>query len=163
MADGSASGSKILAAYRARTPRAAELNREAVTLLPSGIVHDSRRTGPYSIYGDRALGSHKWDIDGNEYIDYYGGHGSLILGHQHPQVLAAIQAQLGKGMHLAAANALEVEWARRIKQMVPSAEKVRSESEARGVSLSSGFFTCPRAGRAATSRSKRVRPSMRDG
>src|SRR5512134_2628164 len=80
MADGSTSESQILAAYRARTPRAAELNREALTLLPSGIVHDSRRTWPYSIYGDRASGSHKWDVDGNEYIDYYGGHGSLILG-----------------------------------------------------------------------------------
>ena len=152
MADGSAGESKILAAYRARTPRAAELNREAVRLLPSGIVHDSRRTWPYSIYGDRAQGSHKWDIDGNEYIDYYGGHGSLILGHQHPQVLAAIQAQLGKGMHLAAANELEVEWARRIRQMVPSAEKVRftaSGTEATQLAI--------RLARAATGRPRIVR------
>ena len=152
MADGSATESNILAAYRARTPRAAELNREAVKLLPSGIVHDSRRTWPYSIYGDRAQGSHKWDIDGNEYIDYYGGHGSLILGHQHPQVLAAIQMQLGKGMHLAAANALEVQWARRITQMVPSAEKVRftaSGTEATQLAI--------RLARAATGRPHVVR------
>ena len=152
MADGSASESKILAAYRARTPRAAELNREALTLLPSGIVHDSRRTWPYSIYGERAQGSHKWDIDGNEYIDYYGGHGSLILGHQHPQVLAAIQAQIGKGMHLAAANELEVQWARRIRQMVPSAEKVRftaSGTEATQLAI--------RLARASTGRTRIVR------
>ena len=128
MADGHAVESKIVAAYRARTPRAAELARKALGVLPSGIVHDSRRTLPYSIYGDRALGSRKWDVDGNEYVDYYGGHGALILGHQHPQVVAAIQAQLGKGMHLAAANELEVEWAQRIRRMIPSAERVRFTS-----------------------------------
>src|SRR5688572_2841550 len=121
MADGVAGESKILSAYRARTRRAAELHRKAVGLLPSGIVHDSRRTLPYGIYGDRALGSHKWDVDGNEYVDYYGGHGALLLGHQHPKVLEAIQAQLGKGLHLAAANELEIEWARLIQEMIPSA------------------------------------------
>lgn len=117
--------SKIVDAYRARTVRSAARYQEAVTLLPSGIVHDSRRTWPYGLYVDRALGSRKWDIDGNEYIDYYGGHGSLLLGHQHPAVVAAAQAQLQKGMHFAASQELEVEWARLICQMVPSAERVR--------------------------------------
>ena len=128
MADNQAGESKILATYRARTPRAAELNRRARGALPGGIVHDSRRMSPYGIYGDHALGSHKWDIDGNEYVDYYGGHGSLLLGHQHPEVLAAIQKQLGKGMHLAAAHELEVEWAELIQKMIPSAERVRFTS-----------------------------------
>lgn len=152
MADGSATESKILAAYRARTPRAEALARQARDVLPSGIVHDSRRTWPYSIYGDRAQGSHKWDVDGNEYVDYYGGHGSLLLGHQHPQVVAAIQAQLGKGMHLAAANELEIEWARRIQALVPSAERVRftaSGTEATQLAI--------RLARAATGRTRIVR------
>jgi glutamate-1-semialdehyde 2,1-aminomutase len=120
--------SKILATYRARTPRAAALNRKALELLPSGVVHDARRTLPYGIYGERALGSRKLDIDGNEYVDYYGGHGSLLLGHQHPDVLKAIEMQLAKGLHLAAANALEVEWAQLIQDMMPSAERVRFTS-----------------------------------
>ncbi|RPI47591.1 MAG: aspartate aminotransferase family protein [Betaproteobacteria bacterium] len=144
--------SRILAAYRARTPRAAELARQARDLIPSGIVHDSRRTWPYSIYGDRAAGSRKWDVDGNEYVDYYGGHGSLILGHQHPKVIAAIEAQLRKGMHLAAANELEVEWARRIQALVPSAERVRftsSGTEATQLAI--------RLARAATGRGRIVR------
>jgi len=152
MADGSATESKILAAYRARTPKAEALSRQARDLIPSGIVHDSRRTWPYSIYGDHAQGSHKWDVDGNEYVDYYGGHGSLILGHQHPKVVAAIQAQLGKGMHLAAANELEIEWARRIQALVPSAERVRftsSGTEATQLAI--------RLARAATGRTRIVR------
>ena len=128
MADSHAGESKIVATYRARTRRAAELHRKARDVLPGGIVHDSRRMSPYGIYGDRALGSRKWDVDGNEYVDYYGGHGSLLLGHQHPKVLEAVQAQLGKGMHLAAAHELEVEWARLVREMVPSVERVRFTS-----------------------------------
>ena len=104
MADGAARESKIVATYRARTRRAAELYRRAREVLPGGIVHESRRMWPYGVYGDRALGSRKWDVDGNEYVDYYGGHGSLLLGHQHPAVLEAIERQLRKGMHLAAAH-----------------------------------------------------------
>lgn len=152
MANDGAVESKIVAAYRARTPRAAELNRKALELLPSGIVHDSRRTLPYSIYGDRASGSRKWDVDGNEYVDYYGGHGALLLGHQHPQVLEAISKQLAKGMHLAAANELEIEWARCISQMIPSAERVRftsSGTEATQLAM--------RLARAATGRTQIVR------
>ncbi len=152
MADGMAGESKIIAAYRARTPRAAELHRKARGLLPSGIVHDSRRTLPYGIYGDRAAGSRKWDVDGNEYVDYYGGHGALLLGHQHPEVLKAMQAQLGKGLHMAAANELEVEWASLIQAMVPSAERVRftsSGTEATQLAI--------RLARAATGKAKIVR------
>ncbi len=152
MADDHRSESKILATYRARTPRAAELYRKARGVLPGGIVHDSRRMSPYGIYGDHALGSRKWDIDGNEYVDYFGGHGSLLLGHQHPQVLAAIQAQLNKGMHLAAAHELEVEWASLIQDMVPSVERVRftsSGTEATQLAM--------RLARAATGRRRVVR------
>jgi len=152
MADGSAGESKILSAYKARTPRAAELHRKALDVLPSGIVHDSRRTWPYGIYGDRAAGSHKWDVDGNEYVDYYGGHGALLLGHQHPKVIAAVEAQLRKGLHLATSHELEIEWARRIQAMIPSAQRVRftsSGTEATQLAI--------RIARAATSRPRIVR------
>ena len=128
MADRIAGESKIVATYLARTRRAAELHRRAREVLPGGVVHDSRRMSPYGIYGDHARGSRKWDVDGNEYVDYFGGHGSLLLGHQHPQVLEAIQRQLAKGMHFAAAHELEVEWARLVQEMVPSVEKVRFTS-----------------------------------
>ncbi|HYC48589.1 MAG TPA: aminotransferase class III-fold pyridoxal phosphate-dependent enzyme [Burkholderiales bacterium] len=127
MADG-ARESKILSTYLARTPRSREAYRKACEVLPGGIVHDSRRMKPYQIYGERAQGSRKWDIDGNEYVDFYGGHGSLLLGHGHPAVLDAIQKQVVKGMHLAANHELEVEWARLIVDMVPSVERVRFTS-----------------------------------
>jgi glutamate-1-semialdehyde 2,1-aminomutase len=144
--------SRIVDTYRERTPRSAERHRAALQVLPSGIVHDSRRLWPYGIYCDRARGSRKWDIDGNEYIDYYGGHGALLLGHQHPQVVAAAHAQLDKGMHFAAATELELEWAQLICQMVPSAERVRftsSGTEATHLAL--------RLARAASGREKIIR------
>ena len=102
MNDEAARESRILGEYLERTPRSAQRHDEARGLFPSGIVHDSRRTWPYGLYVDRAMGSRKWDIDGNEYVDYYGGHGALLLGHQHPKVVEAAQTQLRKGMHFAA-------------------------------------------------------------
>jgi glutamate-1-semialdehyde 2,1-aminomutase len=152
MADGATSESAILKTYQARTPRSRALFAQAVKLLPSGIVHDSRRTLPSGLYGERALGSRKWDVDGNEYVDYYGGHGALLLGHQHPEVLKAIQVQLGKGLHLAASHELEIEWARCIHEMVPSAERVRftsSGTEATQLAI--------RLARAATGKPRLVR------
>ena len=144
--------SAILKTYLARTPRSRALNERAKGLLPSGIVHDSRRTLPYGLYGDRGQGSRKWDVDGNEYVDYYGGHGSLLLGHQHPQVIEAMQKQLVKGLHLAASHELELDWAQLICDMLPSAERVRftaSGTEATQLAM--------RLARAATGRTQIVR------
>jgi len=128
MNDEAARESRILGEYLERTPRSAQRHDEARGLFPSGIVHDSRRTWPYGLYVERALGSRKWDIDGNEYVDYYGGHGALLLGHQHPKVVEAAQTQLRKGMHFAAGHELQIEWARLIQELIPSAERVRFTS-----------------------------------
>ena len=72
---------------------------------------------------------HKWDVDGNEYVDYPGGHGALLLlGHNHPAVLEAVREQLGKGTHYGACHELEVRWGELIQQMVPCAQRVRVTS-----------------------------------
>lgn len=120
--------SLILGSYLERTPSSLRRHEDARALLPSGLVHDSRRTWPHPLYIERASGSRKWDIDGNEYVDYYGGHGSLLLGHQHPKVVAAVEAQLRKGMHFAAGHELLIEWARLIHELIPGAERLRFTS-----------------------------------
>jgi glutamate-1-semialdehyde 2,1-aminomutase len=117
--------SRIVAAYRERTPRSAALAAEAREVLPSGLTHDSRHLTPYGIYVERAAGCRKWDVDGNEYIDYFGGHGSLLLGHSHPGFLAAAQEALSRGTHFGANHELELRWARLVQRLVPSAERVR--------------------------------------
>ena len=119
---------RIESAYQQRTPKSAELSDAARRVLPSGVVHDSRYTHPYGLYASHASGARKWDIDGNEYIDYFGGHGALMLGHNHPQVVAAANAQMARGTHFAAGNELDIRWAEKICEMVPSAERVRFHS-----------------------------------
>ncbi len=78
----------LTAAYEAMTPGSAALAAKARAVLPSGLAHDSRHFDPYPLYVSRALGPVKWDVDGNKYVDYFGGHGALILGHNHPDVTA---------------------------------------------------------------------------
>ena len=144
--------SRILGEYLERTPRSAQRHDEARGMLPSGIVHDARRTWPYGLYVDHALGSRKWDIDGNEYVDYHGGHGALLLGHQHPKVVEAVQAQLRKGMHFAAGHELQIEWTRLIQELIPSAERVRFTSSGTEATL-----LALRLARASTGKGKIVR------
>jgi glutamate-1-semialdehyde 2,1-aminomutase len=120
--------SRIVAAYRQRTPASAALAAEARQLFPSGITHDSRYLEPYGIYVERAAGAYKWDVDGQRYIDYYGGHGALILGHCHPQVTAAVAAAAAEGTQFGTGHPREIAWARAIQRLVPAAERVRFTS-----------------------------------
>ncbi len=142
----------LLDSYIAMTPGSAALSEKAKTVLPSGLTHDSRHFDPYPLYITRAQGPVKWDVDGNKYVDYFGGHGALILGHNHPTVMAAVHAALDRGTHFGACHEAEVRWAELITQMVPSAERVRftaSGTEATLMAL--------RLARAYTGRSKLVR------
>lgn len=138
--------------YLARTPNSATLAQKARAKMPSGISHDAWEMRPHQIYVERAKGSRKWDADGNEYVDYFGGHGSLVLGHNHPQVMAAIEAQLVNSTHYGACHALGVRWAELVVQMVPSAEKVRFTGTGGEATM-----LATRIGRAATGRQKLLR------
>lgn len=152
MPDSGLTNSKIVAAYRERTPRSAELSARAQELFPSGITHDGRYQLPYGIYVDHAAGARKWDVDGNEYVDYFGGHGALLLGHNHPEVMAAVHATIDKGTHFGANHEGEVLWGEAVRRMVPSAERVRftsSGTEATHMAL--------RLARAFTGRRKIIR------
>jgi glutamate-1-semialdehyde 2,1-aminomutase len=118
----------IEAVYRERTPGSARLAAEARGLFPSGITHDGRHLKPYGVYVERGVGPYKWDVDGNRYIDYYGGHGALLLGHNHPEVTLAVQNALDRGTHFGASHALEVRWAKAVQGLLPSAERIRFTS-----------------------------------
>jgi glutamate-1-semialdehyde 2,1-aminomutase len=146
------SNSPIEAAYRERTARSSERAQQAREIFPSGLVHDARKLSPYPIYVERAKGARKWDVDGNEYVDYYGGHGALILGHAHPQMLKATHAQLELGTHYGACHDLEMAWGERIQKLVPSAERVRFTSSGTEANL-----LAIRLARAHTGRSKLLR------
>ncbi len=73
----------------------------------------------------RGDGSHVWDEDGNEYVDYLIGSGPMLLGHGHPEVMEAVLEQLPKGMTFFANNAKGIELAEAIVAAVPCCEQVR--------------------------------------
>lgn len=122
------STNRILEFYRHRTQTSAELAAEARQTFPSGVTHDSRYLEPHPIFVERAEGSRKWDVDGNEYVDYFGGHGALLLGHNHPQVTQAVRRQLERGTHYGACHELELRWGQLVQRLMPSAERVRFTS-----------------------------------
>ncbi len=142
----------ILERYRAKTPTSAALYERAKALFPSGLTHDSRVLDPYPLFAERAAGPRKWCADGHEYVDYFGGHGALLLGHCAPEAVAAVQRQATLGTHFGSAHELELRWAELIKRLVPGAERVRftsSGTEATHLAL--------RLARAFTGKNKVVR------
>ena len=98
---------------------------EAKQIFPDGVTHDLRSLEPFPIYIDRQQGARKWDIDGNEFIDYWAGHGSMLLGHSDPEVVAAVRKQMERSTHAGGCHEGEIEWGRWVQKLVPSAEKVR--------------------------------------
>ncbi len=128
MSDAALTNSSIVANYRDKTPTSARLAEEAGALLPSGIAHDSRYIEPYGIYVEHAKGPRKWDVDGNEYVDFFGGHGALLLGHNNDAVVAAIHEAMDQGSHFGSNHPREVRWASLVSEMIPSAERVRFTS-----------------------------------
>src|SRR5579859_6100937 len=112
-------------AFTRRFARSGELYERSRKAIAGGITHDSRNFAPFPIYIDHAEGSRKWDVDGNELLDHWMGHGALILGHNHPEVVAAVAEQVHKGTHYGACHELEVAWAEQVQRMIPSAEWVR--------------------------------------
>ena len=94
-------------------------------MFPGGITHELRALDPFPVYIDRAKGSHKWAVDGPELIDYFSGHGALLLGHSPDDVVAAVQRQMARATHPGACHEMEIEWGRLVQKIVPSAGMVR--------------------------------------
>ncbi len=118
----------ILGSYSSLHPRSVQLYQQALQTFPSGVTHDVRFLPPFPLYIERAQGCRKWDVDGNEIIDYVMGHGALILGHSHPLLVEAVNIQIAKGTHYGACHELELTWANWVRRLMPSAEKVRFTS-----------------------------------
>src|SRR3954447_6829270 len=100
----------------------------AQTSIPGGVnspVRAFRAVGGVPRFIARGDGSRIMDVDGNEYIDYVGSWGPLILGHRHPEILAALQCALDIGTSFGAPTEQETELASAISDAVPSVEMVR--------------------------------------
>lgn len=116
---------RIEAAYREKFSASAKLYERGCSLFPSGVTHDARYLKPFPIYANRAEGSKKYDVDGNEIVDYWMGHGAMLLGHSHPAVVEAVRDQAGRSTHPGACHEGELAWGELIRKLVPSCEMMR--------------------------------------
>lgn len=115
----------IVDEYRKKHPASVRLHERALTLFTAnGATHSARIFDPFRPYITHARGSKKWDVDGNEYIDFTMSHGALLLGHSHPEVVQAVQDQMAKGVQYGESHELEIEWGEAVKSIIPSAERV---------------------------------------
>ncbi len=115
----------IIERYHREFPGSCRRYERARTIFPAGVTHDLRYMEPFPIYVDRQKGSRKWDVDGHELIDYWSGHGAMLLGHSHPAVVQAVQNQVEKTTHAGGCHDGEIEWGEWVMRLVPSAERVR--------------------------------------
>ncbi|MCL4395563.1 MAG: glutamate-1-semialdehyde 2,1-aminomutase [Chloroflexi bacterium] len=130
--------------------RSTEIFSEAQRLIPGGVnspVRAFRAVGGDPVVIARGKGSRVWDVDGNEYIDYVGSWGPLVLGHAPDEVVDAVCSTGALGTSFGALTEREVEFAKLLCDAVPGIEKVRLVS-----SGTEAVMSAIRLARAATGR-----------
>ena len=123
------------------------LFKEAKTLMPGGVnspVRAFKNINGNPIFFERASGAYLYDADHNEYIDYIGSWGPMIMGHSHPDIVSAIKNQVELGTSYGAPTSLESDVARLIRKCIPSIEKIRmvnsgTEATMTTIRLARGF------------------------
>ena len=129
------------------TSRNQILFEQSQQFIPGGVnspVRAFRSVGGTPIFFKQGKGSRLWDEDGKEYIDYIGSWGPMILGHAHPEVIAAVQKTAENSLSFGAPTARELEMAELINHLVPSMEQVRlvssgTEATMSAIRLARGF------------------------
>lgn len=111
--------------YLSKTSKSRRLYERAKHVLPAGVSYFLRYVDPYPFYTARAKGSKLYDVDDNEYIDFWIGHYALILGHSPPNVIREVKRQVERGSHFGTAHELEIALAEQVKRMVRTAQMIR--------------------------------------
>ena len=127
--------------------RSQDLFAEAQKHIPGGVnspVRAFRAVGGEPVFFKRASGAYLYDEDDNAYVDYVGSWGPMVLGHAHPEVIAAVKAAVDNGLSFGAPTRVENEMAAKVCELVPSCEKVRmvssgTEATMSAIRLARGF------------------------
>jgi glutamate-1-semialdehyde 2,1-aminomutase len=135
--------------YLSVTGKSREIYKQAQRVLPAGVSYFLRYIEPYPFYVARAKGSRLYDVDGNEYVDFWIGHYTMILGHSPPIVVREVKRQIDKGSHFGTAHKLEVDLARQVIKMIPNVKMVRFTNSGTEASM-----YCVRLARSVTQRTK---------
>jgi glutamate-1-semialdehyde 2,1-aminomutase len=94
-----------------RTPASARLFERAARAMPLGVASSFQANDPYPLYVREGKGSNVWDVDGNEYVDFHNGFGTMAVGHAHPKIVEAVERAARAGTHFAATTELTVRFA----------------------------------------------------
>lgn len=106
--------------------RSAELLERSKKVLAGGVSSEFRKYNhPHAIFYTHGKGSHIYDVDGNDYLDFTLSQGPLILGHSHPHVLKSVAEYSEKGQIFAGQHIKEIELAEKLNKIIPSAELMR--------------------------------------
>ena len=119
--------------------RSVQLFKDAQKFIPGGVnspVRAFKSVGADPLFIQKAAGSRIYDVDGNEFIDYVGSWGPMILGHCHPRVTAALKAAVDNGSSFGAPTELEITLAEMVIAAVPSIEMVRMVSSGTEATMS---------------------------
>ena len=127
--------------------RSAQLFKDAQNYIPGGVnspVRAFKSVGSDPLFIKKAAGARIYDVDDNEFTDYVGSWGPMILGHCHPQVAAAVKAAVDNGSSFGAPTELEIILAGMVVEAVPSVEMVRmvssgTEATMSAIRLARGF------------------------
>jgi glutamate-1-semialdehyde 2,1-aminomutase len=96
---------KLIAAeeekFRANRRKSDAMWKEAREYISKGVPSSFQDAPPQPLFVDHGKGSHVWDVDGNEYVDFHNGFGVMVVGHAHPLVVKAISERAAKGTHFA--------------------------------------------------------------
>ncbi|MCZ6676357.1 MAG: aspartate aminotransferase family protein [Candidatus Poribacteria bacterium] len=130
--------------YRAGSPRSQSCFERGQATMPGGLAKGAYYFRPYPLFMERGEGCYLYDLEGRRYVDFANHHTAQILGHNHPAVMAALYAQLEKGIALGAPVTVEAELAEEISGRVPSIEKLRfcnsgTEATLHAIRLARGF------------------------
>jgi glutamate-1-semialdehyde 2,1-aminomutase len=120
-------------------PVSRELFERAARVIPGGVnspVRAFRAVGGTPVFVSRAEGAYLYGADGARYIDYVGSWGPMILGHAHPEVVAAVRDAATRGTSFGAPTALEVQFAEKLRALFPSIEMVRAVSSGTEATMS---------------------------
>src|SRR5665213_3665361 len=133
--------------------QSAKLLERSKKVLAGGVSSEFRKYNhPHALFYTHGNGSHIYDVDGNEYLDFTLSQGPLILGHSHPGVLKEVAEYSNKGQLFAGQHIKEIELAEKLQALIPSAELMRFCLDG-----STAVQTALRVARAKTGRQKFLR------
>ena len=138
--------------YEQKFAKSVEWYERGKSLFAGGVTHQTRFSSPFPTYFEHAEGPYKYDVDGNQIIDYVMGNGSLLMGHSPTKVVDAVKAQTSRGTHLGGASTHEVLYAEAVKNLMPSLERIRFTS-----SGTESTYLALRLARAYTGKTKIVK------